>query len=250
MVRTLLRVLYLSIFLLGLTIFTIPYAQRIQVQQEMDNSIQAFQVQETTPTVQTENLPTEETRAYIELWEEMCAYNEKIHDEQQALLSSRTALQKTDFQLRDYGRNDEVFAVLSIPKINLDMPVYLGATDQNLANGAAHLSQTSLPIGGENTNCVIAGHRGWNGAYYFRYVPDLRKGDVVTLQNLWETLSYQVVETKIIAPSDVDAIRIQEGRELLTLLTCHPYASGGKQRFLVICERVYKEDDYGKTDGG
>ncbi len=250
MVRTLLRVLYLSIFLLGLTIFSIPYAQRIRVQQKMDSSIQTFQNQETTVSAQTETLPTEETRAYAELWEEMCAYNEKIHDEQQVSLSSRAALQKTDFQLRDYGRNDEVFAVLNIPKINLDMPVYLGATDQNLANGAAHLSQTSLPIGGENTNCVIAGHRGWNGAYYFRYVPDLRKGDVVTLQNLWETLSYQVVETKIIAPSDVDAIRIQKGRELLTLLTCHPYASGGKQRFLVICERVYKEDDYGKTDGG
>lgn len=250
MVKTLLRVLYLSIFLLGLTIFSIPYAQRIRVQQEMDSSIQAFEDQETTVSAQTEILPTEETRAYAELWEEMCSYNEKIHDEQQALLSSRAALQKTDFQLRDYGRNDEVFAVLNIPKIKLDMPVYLGATDQNLANGAAYLSQTSLPIGGENTNCVIAGHRGWNGAYYFRYVPDLRKGDVVTLQNLWETLSYQVVETKIIAPSDVDAIRIQEGRELLTLLTCHPYASGGKQRFLVICERVYKEDDYGKTDGG
>lgn len=250
MVRTLLRVLYLSIFLLGLTIFSIPYAQRIRVQQEMDSSIQTFQDQETTVSAQTETLPTEETRAYAELWEKMCAYNEKIHDEQQVSLSSRAALQKAAFQLRDYGRNDEVFAILNIPKINLDMPVYLGATDQNLANGAAHLSQTSLPIGGENTNCVIAGHRGWNGAYYFRYVPDLRKGDVVTLQNLWETLSYQVVETKIIAPSDVDAIRIQEGREFLTLLTCHPYASGGKQRFLVICERVYKEDDYGKTDGG
>lgn len=250
MVRTLLRVLYLSIFLLGLTIFSIPHAQRIRVQQEMDSSIQTFQDQETTASAQTETLPTEETQAYAELWEEMCAYNEKIHDEQQVSLSSRAALQKAAFQLRDYGRNDEVFAILNIPKINLDMPVYLGATDQNLANGAAHLSQTSLPIGGENTNCVIAGHRGWNGAYYFRYVPDLRKGDVVTLQNLWETLIYQVVETKIIAPSDVDAIRIQEGRELLTLLTCHPYASGGKQRFLVICERVYKEDDYGKTDGG
>ena len=250
MVRKLLRVLYLSIFLLGLTIFSIPYAQRIRLQQEMDSSIQTFQDQETTVSAQTETLPTEETRAYAELWEKMCAYNEKIHDEQQVSLSSRAALQKAAFQLRDYGRNDEVFAILNIPKINLDMPVYLGATDQNLANGAAHLSQTSLPIGGENTNCVIAGHRGWNGAYYFRYVPDLRKGDVVTLQNLWETLIYQVVETKIIAPSDVDAIRIQEGRELLTLLTCHPYASGGKQRFLVICERVYKEDDYGKTDGG
>lgn len=138
-----------------------------------------------------------------------------------------------------------MFAVLTIPKINLDMPVYLGATDLNLASGAAHLSQTSLPIGGENTNCVIAGHRGWNGALYFRYVPDLAKGDIVTIRNIWETLTYQVVETKIIAPNDVDAIRIQEGRELLALLTCHPYASGGKQRYLVICERVYQEDSYG-----
>ena len=120
MVRTLLRVLYLSIFLLGLTIFSIPHAQRIRVQQEMDSSIQTFQDQETTVSAQTETLPTEETQAYAELWEEMCAYNEKIHDEQQVSLSSRAALQKAAFQLRDYGRNDEVFAILNIPKINLE----------------------------------------------------------------------------------------------------------------------------------
>ena len=115
MVRTLLRVLYLSIFLLGLTIFTIPYAQRIRVQQKMDSSIQTFQNQETTVSAQTETLPTEETRAYAELWKEMCAYNKKIHDEQQESLSSRAALQKAAFQLRDYGRNDEVFAMMKLP---------------------------------------------------------------------------------------------------------------------------------------
>ena len=185
------------------------------------------------------------------------AYNEALKPgvqdrdaQKQADLNSTDDFKESGFRLRDYGRKDEVFAVLTIPKINLDMPVYLGATDLNLASGAAHLSQTSLPIGGENTNCVIAGHRGWNGALYFRYVPDLVKGDIVTLRNIWETLTYQVVETKIIAPNDVDAIRIQEGRELLTLLTCHPYASGGKQRFLVICERVFQEDNYGETHGG
>ena len=146
--------------------------------------------------------------------------------------------EQPSFNLLDYGLEDEVFAVLTARKINLEMPVYLGATDTHLAHGASHMSLTSLPIGGENTNCVIAGHRGWNGAAHFRYVPDLAKGDIVTIRNLWETLTYVVVETKIIAPNDVDAIHIQEGRELLTLLTCHPYASGGKQRFLVICERV------------
>lgn len=107
------------------------------------------------------------------------------------------------------------------------------------------MSQTSLPIGGENTNCVIAGHRGWNGFPYFRYITDLKQGDRVTIQNPWETLKYEVVETKIIAPNDIEEIHIQEGRELLTLLTCHPYASGGKQRYLVICERVNQEEMYG-----
>lgn len=117
------------------------------------------------------------------------------------------------------------------------MPIYLGASDDHLAAGAAQLSQTSLPIGGTNTNCVIAGHRGWRGADYFRYVPDLQIGDEIIITNLWETLTYTVVETDIIAPNDVDKILIQEGKDMLTLITCHPYASGGKQRYVVYCER-------------
>ena len=106
-----------------------------------------------------------------------------------------------------------------------------------MADGAAHLSQTSLPIGGPNTNCVIAGHRGWGGAPYFRYLTDLQPGDKVEIRNLWETLSYEVSEIQIIAPNEVESIHIRPGQELLTLLTCHPYASGGRQRYLVICER-------------
>ena len=118
------------------------------------------------------------------------------------------------------------------------MPIFLGATEQHMADGAAHLSQTSLPIGGENTNCVIAGHRGYNGASYFRYIDKLKVGDLVSVTNLWERLTYRVCEIKIIDPYDVTEILIQPGRELLTLLTCHPYASGGRQRYVVYCERV------------
>ena len=100
------------------------------------------------------------------------------------------------------------------------------------------MSQTSLPIGGIDTNCVIAGHRGYSGASYFRYIEKLSVGDSVTITNLWESLHYRVSEIKIIDPYDVDEILIQEGRELITLLTCHPYASGGRQRYVVYCERV------------
>ena len=122
--------------------------------------------------------------------------------------------------------------------MDLEMPIYLGATEQHMADGAAHMSQTSLPIGGENTNCVIAGHRGYSGASYFRYIDTLKVGDLVYVTNLWETLTYRVSEIQIIDPHEVEKILIQPGRELLTLLTCHPYASGGRQRYVVFCERI------------
>ena len=63
-------------------------------------------------------------------------------------------------------------------------------------------------------------------------------GDTVKLTNLWETLTYTVMDIQIIQPHEVEEIKIQQGRDLLTLLTCHPYASGGKQRYVIYCERT------------
>ena len=122
--------------------------------------------------------------------------------------------------------------------MELTMPVYLGASDGHLAVGAAVLGNTSAPIGGDNTNCVIAGHRGWRGADYFRHIDRLAVGDEVRITNLWERLTYTVADIQIIQPHEVDKIKIQPNSDLLTLLTCHPYASGGKQRYVVYCERV------------
>ena len=185
----------------------------------------------------TETLATE-PREYAQLWEDMQAYNETIFAEGQAGLTCETDYEIPSFTLADYGLADEVFGVLSIPALDLEMPIYLGATKENMAAGAAHMSQTSLPIGGKNTNTVIAGHRGWNGAAYFLHLPQLQIGDTVIITNLWETLTYQVVDTDVICPHNVEAIHIQEGREMLTLLTCHPPASGGRERYIVYCERV------------
>lgn len=188
------------------------------------------------PTQPQSQLPSE----HPQLWLDMKAYNETIFREGQEGLSNPTAYVESSFYLADYGLESEVFGVLTIPRLSLEMPIYLGASKQNMANGAAIMGQTSLPIGGSNTNCVLAGHRGWNGAACFLYINQLEPGDTVTITNLWETLTYEVVETRIISPNDVDAIHIQPNRELLTLLTCHPPASGGKQRYLVFCERVYE----------
>lgn len=240
--------LMLLVFLAGLASVLYPYVWGAAVDISIANTAKDFlsrleddQVKD-IPTVIVHLTEPEESRPYPELWDSMTAYNQQIYTDGQSTLSEAGAYQATLFSLTDYGLPDETFGVISIPKLDLEMPLYLGATDKHMADGAAQLGQTSIPIGGENTNAVIAGHRGYNGAPYFRYVPELQIGDSVDITNLWGTLHYSVVETKIIQPNDIDAIKIQPGRDLITLLTCHPYASGGRQRFLVICERMEEEN--------
>ena len=175
---------------------------------------------------------------YPELLAAMQAYNERIFAEGQSGLVDAWSYEAPSFDLTEYGIENDVIGVLTIPSINLEMPIYLGATYEHMASGAAHLSQTSLPIGGENTNCVIAGHRGWSGAPYFLNMDKVVVGDTVTITNLWETLTYRVCEIRVIEPNDINAVLIQPGRDMLTLITCHPYASGGRYRLVIYCERT------------
>ena len=247
--RGILILLLLLLFLSGLSVLLFPHLWGAFVDHEILVDAKEFLTRvEILPTEEPEDLVivdppvvTEPARQHPDLWEDMLTYNETIYAQGQSGLSCEYDYQKPSFYLTQYGLEDEVFGVISIPAMELKMPIYLGATNQHMADGAAHLSQTSLPIGGKNTNCVIAGHRGYNGAAYFRYVTDLKPGDEVIITNLWETMTYVVTDTKIIMPNEVDQILIQEGRDMITLLTCHPYASGGKQRFLVFCDRVTEE---------
>ena len=180
----------------------------------------------------------EPKQQYPELLADLQAYNQRIYAEKQSGLVDLEACEEPAADLTTYGIEDEIIGVLEIPAMELTMPVYLGASDAHLAAGAAVLGNTSAPIGGDNTNCVIAGHRGWRGADYFRHIDRLQVGDTVTLTNLWETLTYTVADIQIIQPHEVDKIKIQPNRDLLTLLTCHPYASGGRERYVVYCERA------------
>ncbi len=180
----------------------------------------------------------EPEQQYPDLLAALQEYNRQLYAEKQCNLTDLEACEEPAADLTTYGIEDEIIGVLEIPAMELTMPVYLGASDAHLAAGAAVLGNTSAPIGGDNTNCVIAGHRGWRGADYFRHIDCLQVGDTVQLTNLWETLTYTVMDIQIIQPHEVDKIKIQQGRDLLTLLTCHPYASGGRQRYVVYCEKL------------
>lgn len=213
----------------GICVMLWPVFTGHRLQADTDAAVQEFLADRDEPE-----------QKYPGLLADLQKYNRQIYTEKQCNLTDLEACETPAADLTTYGIEDEIIGVLEIPAMELTMPVYLGASDTHLAAGAAVLGNTSVPIGGANTNCVIAGHRGWKGADYFRHIDRLEAGDTVKLTNLWETLTYTVTDIQIIQPHQIERIKIQQGRDLLTLLTCHPYASGGKQRYVVYCERVTK----------
>lgn len=258
LIRRLITVLMILVFILGLGVLLYPFVKGYLVDNRIRYDAEEFlSWVKTTPFVPDSSEshvvvsdpadptipePTEPNE-YVDLWYAMMNYNRDIYMKGQEGLDCEYAYEQPSFILKNYGLNSEIFAVISIPGMELELPIYLGATYRHMADGAALLSQTSIPIGGTNTNAVIAGHRGWGGASYFRYIDQLQLGDEVIITNLWEELHYEVSEIQIIQPNEVEKILIQPGRELITLLTCHPYASGGRQRYLVMCERIPYEPD-------
>ena len=138
------------------------------------------------------NERNEPEQQYSELLAALQKYNRQLYTEKQCNLVDLEACEEPAADLTAYGIEDEIIGVLEIPAMELTMPVYLGASNAHLAAGAAVLGNTSAPIGGDSTNCVIAGHRGWKGADYFRHIDRLQVGDTVKLTNLWETLTYTV----------------------------------------------------------
>lgn len=218
------------LFLAGITVMLYPHICQIAYQYEADKTIREY-------VQRIEEAKTIDADTYDALYESMVAYNKRLYEEKQKDLVDAFSYSQPDFSLMQFGYNEEMIGYLAIPKMDVRLPIYLGANQENMKEGAAHLTQTSLPIGGMNTNAVIAAHRGMGTAAMFRDIEKLEMGDEVTVTYYRETLHYQVAELKIISPSDIEEILIQPGRDIITLITCHPYRYN-YQRYVVYCERV------------
>lgn len=186
----------------------------------------------------TENNKSEQNQS---LYADMQAYNREIYENGQIGLQDPFVFEIPAFDLTSYGFQSNVAGYIEIPKLDVELPIYFGATAENMALGAVSLAYTSTPIGGENTNTVLAAHRGYGAAAMFRDIEAIEVGDKIYITNLWETLTYQVTETKVILPTDVQEVCIQEGRDMLTLITCHPYTKN-YQRYVVYCDRIYENE--------
>lgn len=168
-------------------------------------------------------------------------YNERVAKGEVSIAADPFSFDEAINAFGSQGLDDGLIGYIEIPAMDCSMPLYLGSTKEHMAKGATVVSGSSAPIGGLSSNCVIAAHRGYGSAAMFRDIEKLSVGDEVYVQSLWERLSYTVVSTKVISPSDSAAVGVQQGRDMVSLLTCHPYGHN-YYRYIVECERTNEVD--------
>lgn len=135
------------------------------------------------------------------------------------------------------NRKDNVMCYLDIPCINVYLPVYYGTSKEVLEKGCGYLENTSLPVGGKNTHSVISGHTGLPSAEMLTNLDKAKLGDVFYIHISGEILAYKIDDIHAVRPDEVDYLRIVEGKDYLTLLTCTPYGINDK-RLLVRGTRI------------
>lgn len=143
-----------------------------------------------------------------------------------------------------------VMGSLEIPKIDVDLPIFHGTSEEVLSTSIGHQQNTSLPIGGENTHSCLTGHRGLPGAKLFTRLDEIVKGDLFFINVLGETHAYKVNNIRVVTPgeADMEVTKIESGKDMVTLVTCTPYGLN-THRLLVTGERVpYEKQEYESID--
>lgn len=173
--------------------------------------------------------------AYDQLWQDAASYN-------QSLLTRSNTYLLSDEQKAEYERLLDVSGLgvmgyIEIPEIDVSLPIYHGTEESVLQIAVGHLDWTSLPVGGESTHCVLSGHRGLPSAKLFTNLDKLREGDTFLLRVLDEVLTYEIDQILIVEPQEVGALRVVEGKDYCTLVTCTPYGIN-THRLLVRGHRV------------
>lgn len=135
-----------------------------------------------------------------------------------------------------------VMGTVEIPKINIRLPIFHTTDEEVLETAAGHLEGSSLPVGGENTHAVISAHRGLPSAALFTDLDKLKETDHFLIHVLNETLCYEVDQISVVKPEDTHALEVEEGQDLVTLLTCTPYGVNS-HRMLVRGHRVPYEKE-------
>ena len=218
--------IFLLIVLVGLGLLNYPYLSSRYSQREYRAQFEAYQ-QEMESTQQDSQR------------QQAQQYNQQLSTEQSALEDAFSSQQPS-------GGEEGLLGYVEIEKIDVYLPIYEGTTEQILRKGIGHLSGSSLPVGGESTHAVLAGHSGLASQLMFTELEQLEIGDHFSLYVMGEELCYQVDQILTVEPWQTDALQIEEGKDMVTLITCVPYGVNS-HRLLVRGQRVEAEETQEQT---
>jgi sortase A len=177
---------------------------------------------------------------YESEWEKAQSYNDALLP--MILPDSFAVAEATEEEDEEYMScldltGDGMMGTVEIPKIRITLPIYHTTNEEVLEKAAGHLEGSSLPVGGESTHAVISAHRGLPSASLFTDLDKLEVGDHFLINVLDDTLCYEVDQIEVVEPEDTSSLAVEEGEDLVTLLTCTPYGVNS-QRLLVRGHRV------------
>ena len=222
-----LKISAIIFIIIGITLFCFPYLSNYAYEKNVEEEKEEF----------IEKISEEANEDILEkLYEELKNRNEELYQNKQVNLVDPFSYEQPTIDLSEYGIADDIIGYIRIPKMDIELPILLGANSINMKKGAVHLTETSYPIGGNNTNSVIAAHRGYGKAKLFRNIDKLEYGDKIYIQNFREELTYEVYEIKLVTPDDISELAIQDEKDIITLITCHSYRVN-TQRYIVKAKR-------------
>ena len=172
---------------------------------------------------------------YNEILHEAEVYNEELAQSGLKYILSDTEMKRYNSTLNFSSTN--VMGYIEIPSIQVKLAIYHGTGEDTLAVGVGHIAGSSLPIGGENTHCVLSGHRGLPSATLFSNLDKVTEGDRFIINILDKTLTYEVDQIRIVEPHELNDLAIEDGKDYCTLVTCTPYGIN-THRILVRGHRV------------
>ena len=227
-----------AVILFGVGIFFYPNISNWYMQRHQGEIIQEY-------SKKTEGMSTEEIK---EIKKSVRAYNKSLINNRTILTDpfDEEAWNLLNDSYKDLLSVGGTMAYIEIPKIDVYLPVYHGTDKKTLEKGIGHLQNTSFPIGGKGTHCVLSGHSGLPSAMLFTNLDQMKKGNKFYIHVLDEVLAYKVDQIKVVEPEDISLLKIDPDEDYVTLVTCTPFGKN-THRLLVRGKRTaYKKKDLRK----
>lgn len=233
-------IIFVFVFLICIGVIDYPFIVRLYNKQVQGQVVTEYD--ENTDYISDSKIEEELTKARN--YNELLAANNTYAIEDG--FTNRETNNQAYENILNVGGNG-VMAVIEIPAIEAILPIYHGTSEESLQKGAAHLEGSSFPVGGENTHACISAHRGLPSKEMFTKLDLVSVHDVFYIRVLNQTLAYQVYDIETVTPDQIQSLKIEEGKDRVTLITCTPYGINS-HRLYVHGERIPYEESLQKIE--